>query len=108
MGRSALLVIQNKSYVRIEGFEIRNYRTDEHRRTPMGISVLGAGTHIELLKNNVHHIEQTFRGATLRDGVATGLALRSTARMPRRRSPTWSSTATRFTIYKPAPASRWW
>src|SRR6202158_2207784 len=26
-GRSAVLTIHNKSYVRIEGFEIRNYRT---------------------------------------------------------------------------------
>jgi hypothetical protein len=62
MARSAILTIHNKSYVRIEGFEIRNYRTAEHRLTPLGISVMGAGSHIELLKNNVHHIEQTFNG----------------------------------------------
>lgn len=59
-GRSAIWTIHNKSYVRIEGFEIRNYRTAEHRLVPLGISVMGAGSHIELLKNNVHHIEQTF------------------------------------------------
>ena len=50
-GRSGILTIHNKSYVRIEGFEIRNYRTAEHRLTPLGISVIGAGSHIELLKN---------------------------------------------------------
>jgi Na+-translocating ferredoxin:NAD+ oxidoreductase RnfG subunit len=61
-GRSAILTIHNKSYVRIEGFEIRNYRTAEHRLTPLGISVMGVGSHIELLKNNVHHIEQNFNG----------------------------------------------
>ena len=60
--RSAILTIHNKSYVRIEGFEIRNYRTAQHRLTPLGISVMGSGSHIELLKNNVHHIEQTFPG----------------------------------------------
>ena len=38
-----MLVVLNKSFVRIQGFEIRNYRTDDRRRTPMGISVLGAG-----------------------------------------------------------------
>ena len=68
-GRNGVLTIQNKSYVRIEGFEIRNYHTAEHRLTPLGISVIGSGTHIELLKNNVHHIEQTFPG---RDAPGSG------------------------------------
>jgi hypothetical protein len=61
-GRQAVLTIHNQSYVRVEGFEIRNFHTAEHRLTPLGIDVMGAGSHIELLKNNVHHIEQTFPG----------------------------------------------
>ena len=61
-GRQGVLTIQNQSYVRIEGFEIRNFRTAEHHLTPLGINVIGSGSHIELLKNNVHHIEQTFPG----------------------------------------------
>jgi hypothetical protein len=79
-GRSGMLAIQNKSYVRIQGFEIRNYRTDDRRRTPLGISVLGAGTHIELLKNNVHHIQQTFAGrdAPGRGANAFGIAVYGT------------------------------
>ncbi len=68
-GRQAVLTVHNQSYVRIEGFEIRNFRTAEHRLTPLGISVMGSGSHIELLKNNVHHIEQTFEG---RDGPGHG------------------------------------
>jgi hypothetical protein len=68
-GRQAVLTIQNQSYVRIEGFEIRNFHTAEHRLAPLGISVMGAGSHIELLKNNVHHIEQTFPG---RDAPGSG------------------------------------
>ena len=68
-GRSGILTIHNQSYVRIEGFEIRNYRTDEHRLTPLGISVIGAGSHIEILKNNVHHIENNFPG---RDAPGSG------------------------------------
>ena len=68
-GRGGILTIRDKSYVRIEGFEIRNYHTAEHRLTPLGISVMGSGSHIELLKNNVHHIEQTFEG---RDGPGHG------------------------------------
>jgi hypothetical protein len=61
-GRQGVLTIHNQSYVRIEGFEICNFRTAEHRLAPLGISVMGAGSHIELVKNNVHHIEQTFNG----------------------------------------------
>lgn len=60
--RQGVLTIQDQSYVRIEGFEIRNFRTAEHHLTPMGINVIGAGSHIELLKNNVHDIQQTFPG----------------------------------------------
>ena len=67
--RQGVLTIHDQSYIRIEGFEIRNFRTAEHRLVPMGISVAGAGSHIELLKNNVHHIEQTFQG---RDAPGSG------------------------------------
>ena len=67
--RSGMLVIHNKSYIRIEGFEIRNYRTAGHRLTPLGISITGAGSHIELLHNNVHHIENNFQG---RDAPGSG------------------------------------
>jgi hypothetical protein len=79
-GRSGVLTINNKSYVRIEGFEIRNYRTAEYRLTPLGISVMGAGSHIELLKNNVHHIEQNFDGrdAPGRGGNGFGIAVYGT------------------------------
>ena len=68
-GRQAVLTIHNQSYVRIEGFEIRNFHTAEHRLAPLGISIMGSGSHIELLKNNVHHIEQTFPG---RDAPGSG------------------------------------
>jgi hypothetical protein len=75
-GRQGVLTIHNQSYIRIEGFEIRNFRTAEHRLAPLGISVMGAGSHIELLKNNVHHIEQTFEGrdAPGRGGNGFGIA----------------------------------
>jgi hypothetical protein len=67
--RSGMLVVHNKSYIRIEGFEIRNYRTAEHRLSPLGISVTGNGSHVELLHNNVHHIENNFQG---RDAPGSG------------------------------------
>jgi hypothetical protein len=74
-GRSGIVTIHNQSYVRIEGFEIRNYRTAERRLTPLGISVIGAGSHIELLKNNVHHIEQTFNGRDAPGHGANGFGI---------------------------------
>jgi hypothetical protein len=74
-GRSGILTIHNQSYVRIEGFEIRNYRTADRRLTPLGISVMGAGSHIELLKNNVHHIEQTFNGRDAPGHGANGFGI---------------------------------
>ena len=79
-GRTGVLTIQNKSYVRIEGFEIRNFRTAEHRLAPLGINVIGAGSHIELLKNNVHHIENNFDGrdAPGRGGNGFGIAVYGT------------------------------
>lgn len=79
-GRSGILTVLNKSYIRIEGFEIRNYLTAEHRLAPLGISVMGAGSHIELLKNNVHHIEQNFDGrdAPGRGGNGFGIAVYGT------------------------------
>jgi len=67
--RTGVLTIHNQSYVRVEGFEIRNFRTAEHRLAPLGIDIHGSGSHIELLKNNVHHIEQTFPG---RDAPGSG------------------------------------
>ena len=46
----------------------------------MGISVIGSGSHIELLKNNVHHIQQTFEGrdAPGRGGNGFGIAVYGT------------------------------
>src|SRR5690242_18854209 len=61
-GRQGIVTIHDRSYVRIEGFEIRNFHTAEHDLAPLGIDVSGSGSHIELLKNNVHHIQQTFPG----------------------------------------------
>ena len=57
-GESSMVQLTNVSFVRVEGFEIRNYRTSEFRSVPGGIRVFGGGSHIEILHNDVHHIEQ--------------------------------------------------
>lgn len=68
-GHSSMIELHNVSYVKIEGFEVRNYKTNDRRRTPAGIRVYGGGSHVELLKNNVHDIWQTYPG---REGAGHG------------------------------------
>jgi hypothetical protein len=53
-----MMLLNSVSYVRIQGLEIRNNRTDNSRIVPAGIRVFGSGSHIEILNNNVHDIEQ--------------------------------------------------
>ena len=57
-GESSMVKLTNVSFVRVEGLEIRNYRTSEFGSAPAGIRVFGGGSHIEILHNDVHHIEQ--------------------------------------------------
>ena len=58
---SAMVEMTNISFVRVQGLELRNYRTSDPRSVPWGIRVSGGGSHIEILHNNVHHIEQNFK-----------------------------------------------
>jgi hypothetical protein len=53
VGDSAMLWIENRSHVVIQGLEIRNYRTANNQCFPIGIMVLGAGTGIELRDNGL-------------------------------------------------------
>jgi hypothetical protein len=54
-----MVKLANVSFVRVQGLEIRNCRTSNSRSVPGGIRVFGGGSHIEILHNEVHHIEQT-------------------------------------------------
>jgi hypothetical protein len=62
VGPSAMVALHNVSYVRIQSLEIRNNKTAERLRVPFGIRVYGSGSHIEILNNDVHNIEQTYPG----------------------------------------------
>jgi Right handed beta helix region len=57
-GETNMVTLTNVSFVRVQAFEIRNYRTSDYRSVPAGIRVFGGGSHIEILHNEVHHIEQ--------------------------------------------------
>ena len=75
-GWDALVRIQDASYIRFDGFEIRNFKTRRINRVPIGILVWGAGTDIELRRNRVHHIRTNFQDTD--GGDAHGIAVYGT------------------------------
>lgn len=72
VGDSAMLRLENRSQVVIQGLEIRNYRTASNQCFPIGIMVMGAGAGIELRDNVVHHVEQN-TGASAGSANAIGV-----------------------------------
>ncbi|MDQ3002266.1 MAG: right-handed parallel beta-helix repeat-containing protein [Fibrobacterota bacterium] len=64
VGAEELVSIDSKSHVRVMGFEIRNLKKSG---VPIGISISGGGSHIEIRGNHVHHIENA-------NGNAHGIA----------------------------------
>ncbi|GMX66123.1 right-handed parallel beta-helix repeat-containing protein [Paenibacillus elgii] len=78
-GSEGLVDIADASYVTLKGFEIRNYATSAKGKMPVGIFVHGAGSHIELRNNNVHHIKNTATlGSDLAGRDAHGIAVYGT------------------------------
>ncbi|MFP3122588.1 DUF1565 domain-containing protein [Ectobacillus funiculus] len=68
-----LVSMHDKSYVTIDGFEIRNYKTRQEGLVPIGISVSGSGKGIRILRNHIHHIETHHK-----NGNAHGIAIYGT------------------------------
>ncbi|MBV8549782.1 MAG: right-handed parallel beta-helix repeat-containing protein [Acidobacteriaceae bacterium] len=66
-----LFNIVDKSYVTIQGFEIRNFQTSSSSSTPAGIWVTGSGSHVQILNNVVHNIVTTSEA----NGNAFGIAV---------------------------------
>lgn len=59
-GETGLVTIQNKQYVKLIGFEIRNLKAGGVGAAfPQGISVRGNGAFIEVRNNKVHDIENS-------------------------------------------------
>lgn len=68
-----LVSIHDKSYVTIDGLEIKNYKTRQEDSVPIGISVSGSGKGIRILRNHIHHIETHHK-----NGNAHGIAVYGT------------------------------
>jgi parallel beta helix pectate lyase-like protein len=76
-GWGPMIRIENKSYITIQGFEIRNYRSSLKAHSPIGIFVTGYDDHIQLLSNMVHDMGTSFSGKN--GGDAHGIAVYGTA-----------------------------
>jgi hypothetical protein len=74
-----LFSIASKSYIRISGFEIRNYKSTANTDEPAGILVMGSGSNIQILNNKVHDIVTT---AEADNGNAHGIGIYGTATTP--------------------------
>jgi len=61
------ITISNRDYVKVIGMEVQNFKITG-RGVPIGISVRGSGSYIELRNNKVHHIENA-------NGNAHGIAI---------------------------------
>ncbi len=77
-GENGLFTLNNVSFIRIIGFEIRNYQSSSANLDPIGIYVTGTGTgsNIEILNNHIHNIETT---GTTQNFDALGMAIYGTA-----------------------------
>ena len=59
-GETGLVVIENKAFVRLVGFEIRNLKAGGNSKAfPAGIWIRGNGSYIEIRDNWVHDIENS-------------------------------------------------
>ncbi len=75
-GFSAMLTIQDQSYVRAQGLEIRNYSTTTKNLAILGIFVTGGGDKIEIRNCHVHNIANTTpikTGGLGRDALGIGV-----------------------------------
>ena len=67
---NGMFLIQDKGFIAIQGFEIRNYRSSTKNIVPAGIFVSGASHDITIRSNRVHHIETNYGGVTGGDAFA--------------------------------------
>ncbi len=56
-GRQGLVNINNASYIKIIGFDIKDFQTSSSSQSPIGIYVVGSSSNIEIAENKVHDIK---------------------------------------------------
>lgn len=78
---TALFLISNRSYVIVDGFELRNYTTTDPAPTPAGVFLRGACRHVEIRHCDIHGIENT-GGNPASSGNAFGIAVYGSSLLP--------------------------
>ena len=76
---SAMIYLEDKSYITIKGLEIRNYKTSTHR-LPMAIVMQGSCHHIQIKNNRIHDIDANY--SDLAAGGAHGIGVYGNASTP--------------------------
>lgn len=67
----SLITLEDVSFIRVKGFEIRNLIISDKDFSPCGILVTGYGSNIEILDNKIHNIEnETEDGESGAHGIA--------------------------------------
>jgi hypothetical protein len=56
-GQWGLVTLSNASYIVVQGFELRNYKTASVNDVPIGVYVFGAGSNVQIVNNHIHNIE---------------------------------------------------
>lgn len=77
-GTEGLITIVNQSYLTIQGFELRNFATNNPSLVPCGVWITGFGTGIKILNNIVHNITTTSE----KNGNAFGISVYGTSKTP--------------------------
>ncbi len=80
-GDTGLFLLVDRSYVIIQGFELRNYKTTNVSLVPAGIMLSGACQHVQIRNCNVHDIWNT-GGNTTNSGNAFGIAVYGSSTTP--------------------------
>src|SRR5271157_4704032 len=71
-------IVGRRSYITINGFEIRDYTTSSENDVPTGVWITGSGTGIQILNNRVHNITTKAEA----NGNAFGIAVYGTSKSP--------------------------
>ncbi|HEY6303291.1 MAG TPA: hypothetical protein VIX14_09515 [Terriglobales bacterium] len=71
-------IVGSRSYITINGFEIRHYTTRSENDVPTGVWITGSGTGIQILNNRVHDITTKAEA----NGNAFGISVYGTSKTP--------------------------
>jgi len=78
-GQQGLFTLHNANWVRVVGFEVRNFSTTKSTAVPVGIYLYGSGNHIEIRGNHIHDIVTHVQTSA---GDALGMAVYGSATTP--------------------------